>query len=184
MTYYHCHRLCLLLSFGLFATLSATLEASPLDTEPTVTFTKTSNADPTLEENQDRISDQVWITRDATKGIYNAAIEGGYTQFTSPLGTEWAMGTTDDDLSSLDFGTWYEAVENRPPLAIDKDLVLYIPADKAYYNIRFTEWGGPGSGGSYSYLRSLNPVIIPEPSSIAMIALAGAALVGWRARKR
>jgi hypothetical protein len=36
------------------------------------TFTKNANTDPSLKENQDRISDKVWLTRGNQYGIYNA----------------------------------------------------------------------------------------------------------------
>ena len=37
----------------------------------TKTFTKTDYADWTLEGNQDRITDNVWITRQNNRGLYN-----------------------------------------------------------------------------------------------------------------
>jgi len=44
-------------------------------TLPPVTFTKENRADCTLPENQDRITDNVWITRDNTRGLINIARE-------------------------------------------------------------------------------------------------------------
>ncbi len=41
----------------------------------TTTFTKSNNADWTLEANQDRITDNVWITRANNSGIFNIATE-------------------------------------------------------------------------------------------------------------
>ena len=64
-----------------------------------VTFTKEDYADPSLAENQDRITENVWITRGNDKPLYNAAIESSYNDqnydhSTSPAGTEWSSGLT------------------------------------------------------------------------------------------
>ncbi|WP_425395800.1 PEP-CTERM sorting domain-containing protein [Aeoliella sp.] len=177
----------LFLVFGVVALSPA--KAATLETEPTVTFSKTAFADPLLEANQDRITDDIWISRDATRGIFNAKTETFQGDF-SPEGTLWAVGTN-EDIGSLQLMTWLELAGltgpfGGPPGTVDEDLVLHIPADNAYYNLRFTEWGqGSGAGGTFTYLRSLNPVIaVPEPSSVVMIGVAALALVGWRARKR
>ena len=68
-----------------------------------VTFTKEDYADHTLEENQDRITDNVWITRGNDHPLFNIAAEENYeaaTLFTnavgSPENTEWAFGRTED----------------------------------------------------------------------------------------
>lgn len=188
MTHLHCKLLRLLLSVGLFAILSAPLHASPLDTQPTVSFARTAFDDWMLEGTQDRITDDVWITRDVSRGLFNAKFESVQAN-DSPVGTLWAAGTT-DDIATLEFGTWLSVAGvsgpfGGPPNTVGEDLVLYIPADNAYYDLRFTDWGiTPSAGGAFAYTRSLNPVIVPEPASAAMIALAAAALVGWRARKR
>lgn len=169
----------------MLALACSTVRAATLETEPTFTFTKEPFDDPTLEATQDRISDNVWITRADVEGIYNAAVEPNYTRHTSPLGVEWALGTLDDDIDSLTFDSWFNTIGGNPPSSVGQNMVIHIPADNAYYNLRFTSWGqGSGSGGGFSYLRSLNPLVVPEPSSIAMIGIAAVALVGWRARKR
>ena len=44
-------------------------------TSDIITFTKTDNSDESLAENQDRITDNVWITRKLSGGqIYNAVV--------------------------------------------------------------------------------------------------------------
>ena len=45
----------------------------------TVVFTKADSSDWTLEENQDRITDNVWLTRKHTQSIFNIAQEAGYS---------------------------------------------------------------------------------------------------------
>ena len=60
-----------------------------------VVFTKPDSADWTLEEYQDRITDNVWITRKHTQSIFNIAQEEGYSGSNgSPVGTLWANSTT------------------------------------------------------------------------------------------
>ena len=60
----------------------------------TVVFTKADSADWTLEENQDRITDNVWITRKHNQSIFNIAQEEGYSSSNgSPVGTLWANST-------------------------------------------------------------------------------------------
>ncbi len=44
-------------------------------TGPTITFTRPNNVDWNQPENQDRITDTVWITRKNTQGIFNIAQE-------------------------------------------------------------------------------------------------------------
>ena len=73
---------------------------------PTLEFTKAAGADPTLPANQDRITDNVWITRaDGGGQIFNAASETEATKETSPAGTLWARGTT-ANISNLTFNTF------------------------------------------------------------------------------
>ena len=52
---------------GLFILISGILFGD------TVTFTKADSADWTLPENQDRITDNVWITRKHNQSIFNIA---------------------------------------------------------------------------------------------------------------
>jgi hypothetical protein len=158
---------------------------SPLDTNPVITFSKTGFADPTLPANQDRITDDIWITRGNTQGIFNAAVET-FQGSSSPTGTLWAVGTT-DDLDSLTFKPWLQIAGlsgdlGGPLNQLGVDMVLHIPADNTYYDLRFSAWGAmSGAGGSFSYTRLRDPVTpIPEPSTLALVAGAFVAVVGWR----
>ena len=63
-------------------------------TGPVITFTKAPNTDPTNSANQDRITDNVWITRGASGQIYNIMTETEAEKNTSPKGTTWAFGDT------------------------------------------------------------------------------------------
>ena len=144
----------LILTVAFMATgLTAFAQGKGVWTGTTKTFNKANNADWTQPENQDRLSDSVWITRQNTKGIYNARLESGYSNNHSPEGTLWAFGTT-ADFESLDFKSWQEATGSNPSSMIDKDMVLFLVHDSIYIDIKFTNWTGGNGGGGFSYERS------------------------------
>ncbi len=125
------------------------------NTQQTMTFTKAANADWTLAENQDRITENVWLTRANNQGLFNIKTEDDYTDFTSPSDTEWAYGTT-ENLSDLTFDTWENTNGSNPPSMVDQDMVLHLITDDIYLDIKFTSWGqGQLGGGSFSYERTM-----------------------------
>lgn len=145
----------LLISFGQLASAQTIWDG------PEISFSKDAFADWTLPENQDRITDSVWITRASTRGFFNAISEvtqGG----ASPVGTAWAPGTT-ADLGSLTFLTWLEVFGTSgpfggPPSTVGEDFVLHLTAEDIYIDLTITEWGiGNGGGGSFSYTRTTAP---------------------------
>lgn len=142
--------LCLILN-------SSILGAQTIWTGPTMTFTKTNFADWTLEENQDRITDIVWITRADTQGIFNIFSESSYTEEFSPEDTEWAFGTTADALT-LSYDPWEEAI-GTPPDMMDQDMVVHLITDDIYIDIKFTAWTGGGNGGGFTYERSTDQTL-------------------------
>lgn len=161
--------------------VAATSSASTIWNGPVISFTKAPGTDSSLPTNQDRITDNVWITRDSTGGgIYNTKIETAFDKppivlnSISPAGTEWAFGTT-DDIGSLSFDTWVRTVGQSPPSSVGQPMVLHLIDDDIFLDLTFTEWGRFGSG-SFSYRRST--AVIPEPSSLLLIAaLASAGIV-------
>lgn len=117
-----------------------------------ITFTKADGADPTLEENQDRITDSVWITRGNDGGqIFNIAERERYSKQESPVGTFWAVGTT-DDLPDLQFSPFRPAV-GSPKEIVGKDLVMFIEEEGVFVDVRFTSWS-EGKRGGFSYERT------------------------------
>ena len=162
--------------------VAATSSASTIWNGPAISFTKVALADPNLAENQDRITDKVWLTRGNTQGIYNAKTEAVFDKppiilnSISPAGTEWAFGTT-DDIESLSFDTWIRTVGQSPPSSVGQPMVLHLVEDDIFLDLTFTAWGtSRGAGGSFSYRRST--AVIPEPSSLLLIAaLASAGIV-------
>jgi hypothetical protein len=121
---------------------------------PPVTFTRSNGGDPTDPANQDRITDTVWLTRAATKGIFNIASETGYSA-TSPAGTMWAFGTT-ADIDSLTFQTWVSwngGAGGGPPGTVGRDAVLHLVTENIYIDIKFTAWT-QRAGAGFAYIRS------------------------------
>lgn len=120
-----------------------------------ITFTKADGADPTLAENQDRITDNVWITRGNDGGqIYNAVSESAANKVTSPAGTKWSEGTI-AQISSLEFKQFREAV-GSPKNVVGKNLIVYLEADDVYIPVKFNEWS-ERRGGGFSYTRGTEP---------------------------
>ena len=75
-----------------------------------VTFTKQDYADPSMAENQDRITGNVWITRGTSQPLYNAALESGYQdESISPEGTVWATGQTAFHVSTDNYRAFKQA---------------------------------------------------------------------------
>ncbi len=114
-------------------------------------FTKDSSADPNLEENQDRITDNVWITRGASGQIYNAKVETSADKDMSPVGTLWAEGDI-SNWENLNFVPFREAVE-KPQDVVGKNLVMRMVNDKIILSVQFTSWDS-GQMGGFSYNRS------------------------------
>src|SRR5438132_2757158 len=67
--------------------------ASELWTGPSLTFVRPSGVDGTQPANQDRLTSNVWLTRDSIgMGLFNEDQESSYQHYFSPAGTEWAYG--------------------------------------------------------------------------------------------
>src|SRR4051794_7323052 len=83
-----------LVGFALF-TPGAPVAAEPIVWNgPSITFTKPDFADWTLPANQDRLTDNVWLTRRASRPLFNIVLEEFADVQVSPLDTEWAFGPT------------------------------------------------------------------------------------------
>ncbi len=128
-------------------------EMEEVEMEATVSFTKANGADPTLPQNQDRITDNVWITRgNSGMQIYNAVIETNGEEGPSPRGTRWALGTT-ADMPNLTFATLRETI--RPQQIVGENLVMELVDDGIFINVRFTQWTqGRTNGGGFAYTRT------------------------------
>jgi hypothetical protein len=119
-----------------------------------ILFEKPAFSDGTDPANQDQITDNVWLARNITQGLYNSIVESSYDKgtFLRPSDTEWAEGTT-ADLESLVFGTWFEAVNGAPDVSPGKDYVVHLLSDDIYIDLRMLSWGYSGDA-NFAYLRS------------------------------
>ncbi|MEE4247703.1 MAG: T9SS type A sorting domain-containing protein [Kangiellaceae bacterium] len=151
-------------------------------TGPKITFSKASNADWTLEVNQDRITANVWLTRASNNGIFNIAQEanfqGGGGSGPSPIDTEWAFGSISDGITNLNFTTWGIAHSTggsgNPSSLINQNMVVHLITDDVYIDIKLLAWGsgGPnGDGGSFTYERSTNNLSLDQFQSLHSIKL-------------
>ncbi len=137
---------------------------------PVITFSETTT-DTTLPMNQDRITDNVWITRGASQGIFNAKTETFFTHFLSPTNTAWADGTLADfaSLTYTDWNTWAKNIHGGPRGTVGVDAVVHLISDDIYLGIKFTSWGGFGTW-LFSYERTTPSVAVaPIPLTIANI---------------
>lgn len=152
----------------------SSINAQTFWTGPMITFTKEDFADWKLPENQDRITDNVWITRANRKGIFNIKKESFYAGHadlgSSPVDTEWAFGSIADGIENLTFASWAKTMDFDPTYAIGQLMVLHLKSDNIYIDITFNDWtigidgwgDGTGTvdpeklsgGGGFSYERS------------------------------
>ena len=135
-----------------------------LDINPTITFTKEDYADWTLEENQDRITDEIWITRRDNQGLINYFSETSFDRSLSPEGTEWHWGPATNE-GNYSWEEWDAAVEQsgyNTRYALSQEylyagtplMTMHIVGTDLYYEILFTSWTGGNQGGGFSYERT------------------------------
>ena len=125
-------------------------------TGSTKIFTKGNSANPTIEANQDRITDKVWITRGNNGGqIFNIVSESVSNKTISPSGTEWAEGEI-SNYASLNYKPFRSAT-GKPKNAVGKTYVVHLIEEDIYLSLKFISWSG-GKQGGFSYERSTNNV--------------------------
>lgn len=130
----------------------------------TLYFEKADYADWTMEENQDRLTGNVWLTRADTHGLFNIAQEDAFdnVDFLSPLDTEWAVGAAADWMD-LSFSTWDNWHGACPPCMLDVPSVVHLITDDIYVDINVVAWTSGGQGGGFAYWRG-EPVTPTEKS--------------------
>ncbi len=133
-------------------TETTVIEGSTIWDGATITFSKAEGADPTAAENQDRLTDNVWLTRGNNGGqIFNIRSEMSASKSSSPAGTLWAEGRL-DEIERLSFQRFRAAVGD-PKNVEGKDLVLFLEQDSVYLSVKFTQWSQNKNGG-FAYERS------------------------------
>jgi len=122
-------------------------------TGATLTFTKADGADENDQANQDRLTDNVWLTRAVAEGqLFNIVSETAADKDESPLGTTWAIGTT-ADIDNLTFAPFRETV-TKPKNSVGTDLVMHMVADDIYVDVKLTSWSDGKGNGGFAYERS------------------------------
>ncbi len=133
-------------------------------------FTKSDFADSTFPVNQDRITNNVWITRGTQQGIYNIHDEASYSPLPpeSPIGTRWATALNNPgksiaatNWSNLAFSDWVTAYGGQgtttlPTSLLTQNAVVYLENDNIYLDLRFTAWTSH-PGGGFAYERAPAP---------------------------
>ena len=135
-------------------------------TGPDTTFSKVGSDDPTLAANQDRLTNNVWLTRGSIEGMFNIAPghETNYIRFTSPADTQWATDVmaandgktiTATNWQNLTFTNWAPSY-GGPGFALGGNItthnaVVHLVTDDIYLNLLFTQFT---SGGDFTYQRS------------------------------
>jgi hypothetical protein len=133
----------------------------------TVIFNKLNYSDWTQAVNQDRIYDNVWITRQNNRGIFNIVNESEYDRDGSnnrlaPAGTEWAWGPT---TGSQTYNTWYELRNNNDIGTSSLSTMynnnytvsLHLIDDDFYFDVTWHNWTSSQNGGGFSYTRTHFP---------------------------
>jgi len=156
-----------------------------------VNFSKAGGADETLAANQDRITNNVWLTRDFRGGLYNVVNESGATRNVTPTDTEWAFsglggngtfayGSGAGDWSNLTFTDFTASLANQVGNnVVNTPGVLHLITDDIYIDIVVTTWTASRpnpTGGGVAYTRA------PEPASLALLALGALAVLKRRRR--
>ena len=160
-------------------------------------FEKLDGADWSLEANQDRITDNVWLTRGDHNPLFNAFDQTEHTS-SNPSDTEWAFsqkhgnpefgpGEGAAQYGGLNFDTFVNSLDvNVGYFIVDRPAVVHLITDDIYIDILFDGWtvgdpwvGGPPPYGGFAYTRG----VVPEPSSLALLAF-GIAVVATRRRRK
>lgn len=127
-------------------------QAGVADPATATAFAKASNADETLPENQDRITENVWLTREDHDGIFNAFEQSGYNGSTNTI--EWALGRT-EDVSADDYTNFKNALDyNISGRITNTVLSLHLIESNRYFDVEFDVWESGRNGGAFSYTRT------------------------------
>lgn len=137
-------------------------------TGPILTFTEPAGGSGSDPNNQDRLSADVWLTRNATQGLFNAALETGYTHFSSPADTEWAFGSL-ANYASLTYANWETWNGHNPPAMVGHPAVVHLISEDIYLSLDFLSWGGVSGG--FSYERSTPAIPEPAAGAFALAAV-------------
>jgi hypothetical protein len=148
----------------LLSVTSSWIHAATVWNGPWITYAQPS-PDPAQASNQDRITPDVWLTRAASKGLFNAFYETNATAL-SPTNTEWALGTFANH-ASLHYTNWLAMLNGASPVTlVGQQLVVHLITDDIYLSLQITFWAA-GGGGGFAYQRSTPTPAILSAASIS-----------------
>ncbi len=139
-----------------------------------ITFSKGDYANWGTPSNQDRITQNVWLTRENDQGLFNIKTESDFSSYYSPEDTEWSYGSTSnlESLSFTDWNTWARSLGDTPSI-IGGDAVLHLISDDIYIDIKFSSWTSGGDGGGFAYSRAKAPVVVTLNSNRTTFVVQG-----------
>ena len=147
-----------------FVWLALSVNAATLWNGPLILCSQPT-PDPTQVSNQDHLTPDVWLTRAASKGLFNAFFETNATML-SPSNTEWASGTL-SNYSTLRYTNWLSWLNGQSPTTlVGKHSMLHLISDDIYLSVDFTAWGSGGIGG-FAYQRSTPAPVLLSGMSIS-----------------
>lgn len=113
-------------------------------------FAKPNFASWQLPESQDRITNNVYITRADNKSIFNARTETTSTNV-SPSDTEWARSGANAATAFDPFVTMHGG---SPSSLVGDTATVHLITDDQYHEIVFSSFSGGNSGGGFGYTRT------------------------------
>jgi len=184
----------LLLGLSVFCVLgflSQPTNATTVWSGLTKTFSKSSFTDPTLPENQDRLTANVSFSRGSSGGLLNIATELFFDQGTSPADTLWATELNNDSttVSAENHANltvwqpWFDAYQLGPgthgATLTGVNAVVHLLTDDIYLDIKFTSWSA-GTNGFFSYERAEPAAAAPTGDYNGNGTVDAADYVVWR----
>ena len=98
------------------------------------------------------------ITRNNAQGIYNSAVEGGYSRYSSPVNTVWNGGGWSNICNYItrSYYDWLSALNNagrNPGNIVGLEMIMKHAPTNRYWLIKFTNWQSGAQGGAFAYTR-------------------------------
>lgn len=143
-----------------------------------VTFQKLNYANYQLPQNQDQLTNNVIITRANNQGFFNIATENSFggNPSSSPVDTEWALGTL-ADVANLNFQSWGDSVNWNPLNQINNTYVVHLITDNIYLELTVLSWTQNSGGGGFSYTRTSTPCSPPSAPTASNQSFSSSATV-------
>ena len=120
-------------------------------------FEKTDYGDFSSENNQDRITDNVWITRDNSGPIFNYYLENGPEYgcaSQTPSGTLWSPNPKEVSEEN-DYAPFIEMTGCCPPCMVGDTVSVWLVQEDLRLNIVFDSWTSGGQGGVFLTIENM-----------------------------